>query len=887
MEATENFLHRAFNLKRREHLKNKIIVAITLAFSLFFIIFVVRTTNELSSAQFNILKSKNVIDATDLIFTRLLVTDIDIKNEHYWINDKSKDHDWLPIKIPTYQIVRHPNFRQGNYAYYRINIPKGAFNSLKHLKNETSLYLQSIFFNHFEIYINGQFFRTYKPENPGEYKVFIPVSEMRDNIVAIKAYIKTGDTGIDSRNQIMLGKGLEFNEIHSASYKAQTAYQLVFILCKGSILFIFALIFLLLKVDRSFEKFFVFGICTLIEELIAGDYLYGPLNFNQMVYLYNAVNIGGAVALFLFFGDLIDLSSSKKVIVLSTLFLSFITFIFAVDSLHFNYVVDLSKFMKVWNLIFVLIQLYYLPKIIKSDKVLFLGLLVTISLSLWSALFSINIGLNFKAYGNLLLFFIVAYQTFVLFRRVQEELLQKDRLLFEQEKDVIIGKTASLFAHDVRKPLEQMKLIMDRISSGNTDRVFIETAKNEIDISISSVDQHVRDIMNFSKTSEMGLTEISFYKVLSHAIKQVMSIHQEMNLNLEYELKADVRIYGDDSRLSGILVNLLSNGVEAIRDLGGKFDGTIIFKTSLNKDQFIFQIFNDGPEIAETNLSNVFKPLFTQGKANGTGLGLASVVKSVNLHNGSINVENLPGKGVQFNVSFTKGILRDEIGDYNFKTHSTLYNYNLIPISVNKSSDNFKILILEGSAFNRRLINDLLDGLSIDKSIHVASNPAEAEELIRKKRFDLYVMNSQDGGDQIHAKFLNFLSDEVIVYKENLPTNLKEVFFLCIRNKKRILYVDDTKLFRVAWQMFHGESNITCLSSPEEALASIVGKNEKYDIFVIDYHFSNSSLDGIALAKKIRMIIPDAKILISSSIDQKNTEFLSVGKSDYEIRKFF
>lgn len=881
-------------------MKNKAISILSVFFSIFFIGFVVRITDNVSKA--NILNSPNIIEAGDLISSKIMVTGDDFPISSDWVKYNFNDQMWEKIKIPTYQVVRQEQFKKGNFVYYRIKIPKSSFKKIQHLKNESSIVLQSVFLAHFDVVINENFFRTFKPEKTGEHKLILPVDENKDNLIAIKGYIKSGDTGIDSRNKIMLGKGVEFNSIHSAEYKAQVVFQLVFILCKGSILFIFALIYLLLNVDRSFEKFFIFGLCAVIEELIAGDYLFGPLDFNQMVYLYNFVNVGGAISLFLFFGQLTKTGFRKRPVIIASFALLIISTLLASDALHGNYAVDLEKFMKFWNLFTVTILIFYLPKVFYSNKILSAGLLVSISLYLSGALLAHNIGLNLKAYGNLLLFFMVAYETFAIFRREQIQLQLKEKQLLEQEKDVAIGKTASLLAHDVRKPLDQMKLVIERLSSGQLDKGFLEIAKSDIDISIASVDQQVNDIINFSKASKVIYSDLSFYRILSHALKQVLAIHQEMNIELSYEFTADRMLIGDQGRLSNVLVNLLANAVEAIRDLGNRYTGRIHIETRIHNKDFIFSIFNDGPEIPKEIIDEIFKPLFTYGKAGGTGLGLASVAKTINEHHGSITVKNVSGRGVEFILHLNASKELDNPASYTFKNNSKLYHYVNSAITLTKENISIRILILEKDVVKVGEIQGKLSNSFFNFSIEVFSDVKEAEASIKKRRYDLYLLGLSSGGSDLYQTSLNFLSNEVFLFDNDLSQlkidfkcqkiswnslieNLSEICDRTFKSRKRILFVDDTKLFRISWQMFHGDHNILCLSSPEEALFLINEKKENFDAYVVDYHFSNSSMNGISLAFKIRDSIPDAIILISSSVELDNLNFQSISKKDYEIRK--
>lgn len=867
-------------------MKNKVISSLVITFVVFFISFVIRITHDLSISNDKILDSKNVLEAGKLISTRLLVTSEELSLSSEWVNLNYKDEGWEEIEIPKYQIVQQKNFKEGNFAYYRIKLPKKSFSNINHLQNETFLVLQSIYFSRFDIAINGELYRTFKPVNAGENRIAVPVDENRDNLIAIKGFIKPGDTGIDSRNKIMLGKGVEFNAIHSANYKAQIVYQLVFILCKGSILFIFALIFLLLRVDRSFDKFFIFGLCAILEELIAGDYLYGPLNFNQMVYLYNLVNLGGAISVFLFFGQLTNTEYKKSNLVKFGLVISAISFALTIDALNWNYLVDLTKYMKIWNLLTVAVLCFYFPKILKIDKVLSSGLLIAILLYIWGALFSDNIGLNFKAYGNLLLFIMVAYQTFGLFRRDQDQLQLKEKQLLEQEKDVAIGKTASLLAHDVRKPLEQLRLVIEKLGSGEVNQEFLEIAKNDIELSIATVDQQVNDIVNYSKSSQAILSETSIYRVLSHALKQVMSIHQEMKVDIQYDFQAQFKIKGEQARLSGALVNLISNAVEAIRDIGDRFTGKIKLSTVIVGEKFQIKIFNDGPEIPENLLTEIFKPLFTHGKPGGTGLGLASVVKSVHELEGEIEVHNIKGSGVEFILTFLRGHEVDDWKQYQFKADSNAFNYNLNSKPEETTDSSFKVLVLENDKVKLNSINHTLNNL--DHKIHIVTAESQSitEEFIKKNRYDFYLLNRSLGGESIKLNSLPYLKEEVALYVECDPENIQVLALKAFSLRKRILFVDDTKLFRIAWLMFHGEQNIKCVASPEEALALINEAPKHYDICIVDYHFSNSSLDGVALAEKIRIISPDLPILISSSLEQQFEGYQTIQKKDFDVRRF-
>lgn len=868
-------------------------------------IFVFDLTSNISNLKRNLLKSPNILDATSLISTKLKITDQEYSIQGEWNQISFNDSNWKEVDIPKHRLISEPEYEIGKYAYYRILLPQKAFKELDHLENQISLALSYIHFRTLEIAINGKRFLTNKPQNGLESIIILPVDEKRDNIISIKGFIQTGNTGIDHRDPIMLGRTAELNELHRASYKGVTVFPLVFILSKGSILFIFALIYLLLKVDRSFEKFLYFGLCTFVEELITGDYFYGPLNFNQTVYLYNFVNIGAVCAVFMFFSDLLNIKRHKPIYKILTAFLILLSTVVCIDALYWNNFVDIASFMKFWNLVMVVTIVYFLPKMFMQDRILSFVILIVLALYLWSALFANNVGLNMKAYGNLLLFFLVAYQTFVLFGREQALLRKQERTLLEQEKDVAIGKTAKLLAHDVRRPLELMEILLNKISTGDANTEFLEAAKRDISFSIANVSYQVSDIINFSKTSKIELHDTSFYKILAASVRQVMTIHPEMNIDLQYKLNSPYKILGNESRLAGALVNLITNAVEAIKEIGGKNKGIIRFSTETKNNQFVFKIYNDGPSIPNDLLNKIFQPLFSSGKMKGTGLGLSSVLKSITDHHGSIEVQNIPMGGVEFTLALKLSNLKDQINFSDFMTSSKDYGYSPTNRTSELNMPKLRLFLLDDDPQAVQYFQHLIQGLPFDVSLTFANDYDSAVDLIHRSRSDLYILDYDlDGdktGEDFYLEHLSFLSDEVIfhanrdLYNSNdlsckffiKPITLFDLTQVCehiYKTRLRILLVDDTKLIRIAWTSFHGIHNLISASSPEEALDIIKDKSIKIDLCVLDYYYENSSLNGEMLVNEISEIRKDLKIVISSSVEHNLLGIPNISKRNYEVR---
>jgi signal transduction histidine kinase len=881
-------------------MKNKAILALSCLVSILFIFYVFKISDEIQRKEELIEASPHVIDVTQLIKTRSIVSTQELPFES-WGASSTNDSSWKEVTLPTYEIIQDQNFREGSFGYYRILIPKSVTEKFSDLKGELEFSPQYILFAQYDVYVNGKFYKSNTPVNDAQSLMNIPVEPGIDNIVAIKGKIKTGNTGINHRGKILLGKASELYDLYTKTYMINNVFPLIFILCKGAIIFVFALIYLLLSVERFFEKSLLFSICVFGEDIMTGEFLSGLMSLNTRVYAYNFLNIAANLCLLLFLGDVLGKVINKKLLYSLVGLLTVVSYAMSVDILHTGYLINFNTYLQFWNIISALVMVIYLPQMMKREKVLASVLISVLVLTMWGTFFSTNVGLNYKMLGNLLLFFMVAYQSFALFRREQLDREAKRVQLLEQEKDVAIGRTASLLAHDVRRPLEQMKLILDRVASGQLSPDFITAAKRDVDFSITSVNNQINDIINYSKNKPVTLNEISFYRVLSGSLKQVMTINKHMNISIEYDLKAEVLISGDDSRLASALTNLVSNAVEAIRDIGKRNEGLIRVSTRFENNKFVFTIFNDGPLIPESMLLEIWRPLFTHGKESGTGLGLASVLKTMQDHQGEISARNVDQRGVEFELKLSALSIPDRANEYEFHKNARDYSYDVKIAEVTKIRP-LRIFLLDDDVQVHEYFQFLVTNLPFEVDLTFVSHIETAIDVVRAKRFDLYILDydlgSEYSGHDFYQEHLSYLKANVVLHSNRVktqvscqhvtkPMSLQELEGLCERayeTRLKVLLVDDSELTLMAWEMFHGRHNIQLINSPEAALRFLENGENKVDLCVLDYYYDNSSMNGESLGQKIKGLKLGLKIVLASNSKLEVAGFQSIDKNQFDVR---
>ena len=120
-------------------------------------------------------------------------------------------------------------------------------------------------------------------------------------------------------------------------------------------------------------------------------------------------------------------------------------------------------------------------------------------------------------------------------------------------------------------------------------------------------------------------------------------------ITLEYlENDGDIpEIPCDGQRLRQVFLNVLDNAAKHGRD-GKRIEASI----SYENDQVVVRIRDFGPGIPEDELGLVKKKFYKgSSKARGTGIGLAVCEEIMELHNGSLTLENAPGGGTLVTIS--------------------------------------------------------------------------------------------------------------------------------------------------------------------------------------------------------------------------------------------
>jgi two-component system NtrC family sensor kinase len=229
---------------------------------------------------------------------------------------------------------------------------------------------------------------------------------------------------------------------------------------------------------------------------------------------------------------------------------------------------------------------------------------------------------------------------------------EKQAQLVESEKRASMGFLVAGVAHELNNPLNNISLraeIVKKEIQGLSDERLVNYVQ---DIVIQSERAHkiINNLLDFArarKSEEMEKQDI--IDIVNDSLNLVANQLRITNIKLIKNIpEQSFYVNGNRSKLEQILISILTNAIQAMKDAGTLTVG--IGPDDKNRNVLV-KISDTGKGIPEGNIKNLFEPFFTtKPPGEGTGLGLAVSHTLVTEHKGKILVESKVGAGTTFTV---------------------------------------------------------------------------------------------------------------------------------------------------------------------------------------------------------------------------------------------
>jgi signal transduction histidine kinase len=219
------------------------------------------------------------------------------------------------------------------------------------------------------------------------------------------------------------------------------------------------------------------------------------------------------------------------------------------------------------------------------------------------------------------------------------------------ERLAAIGRVTAGVAHEVKNPLNSMRLWLENLKETlPADQELPQQAVKILDGEIDRLDRVVKTFLDFSRPVEIHLEETS----LSEVLEEIMAVARPQIQQAGIEAKLEVAggaatVLADRQLLKQAILNLVLNACEVMQGQAGGRPGKLTINLKRNEQMAELRVADTGPGISPENRRKIFQLFFTT-RAGGSGIGLATTFRIVQMHNGSIDFETEVGRGTTFRI---------------------------------------------------------------------------------------------------------------------------------------------------------------------------------------------------------------------------------------------
>ena len=180
---------------------------------------------------------------------------------------------------------------------------------------------------------------------------------------------------------------------------------------------------------------------------------------------------------------------------------------------------------------------------------------------------------------------------------------------------------------------------------------FMKDINHEID-RLTGIVTDLLVLTRMDNREEMKRGSVNMSELTQETIHLLTPAAEQKHQKLAEDVQDGLLLYGDRSKLSQILYNLMDNAIKYTPE-----EGTIRVSLKQENGCILWRVKDNGIGIPDNDQEHIFERFYRVDKARGretggTGLGLSIVKQMVKMHDGTISVHSEPGNGSEFVVMF-------------------------------------------------------------------------------------------------------------------------------------------------------------------------------------------------------------------------------------------
>lgn len=233
-------------------------------------------------------------------------------------------------------------------------------------------------------------------------------------------------------------------------------------------------------------------------------------------------------------------------------------------------------------------------------------------------------------------------------------------LLRQRKLATIKNEFISNITHELKTPIATVSVAIEALRSFNANmdpertKEYLDISSNELQRLSLLVDKVLKLSMFEKKEIDLQYEELDMKDLVEEVTSSLRLQFEKHHAQLNISTEGSTTLEADRLHMVSVIFNLLDNALKYSSD-APKID--IIIKGENNQLNLVIK--DSGIGIPQEYQDKIFEKFFRVPTGNlhnakGYGLGLSYVAHVINRHNGSINVESIPGDGSKFVISLPK-----------------------------------------------------------------------------------------------------------------------------------------------------------------------------------------------------------------------------------------
>jgi two-component system NtrC family sensor kinase len=320
--------------------------------------------------------------------------------------------------------------------------------------------------------------------------------------------------------------------------------------------------------------------------------------------------------------------------------------------------------------------------------------------------------------------------------------------LIQNEKLAAVGQLVSGVAHELNNPLTSIaglsEFLVEHSRPTGREREHLRIIHEQAE----RAGRIVRDLLTFARKGGHEKVRVDVNNLVSRTA--ALLAYDVKLRGVQFEQKLDSctpAVLADPYELQQVVLNLITNAVQAVAELPPDQQRTIVVSTGREDDTVSVSVEDSGPGIAADLIPQLFTPFFTTKEpGRGTGLGLSISYGIVKAHGGQLGHAESPLGGARFDIILPAYEESVEVGKHEVASQRSL-------------------LLVDDDITVHRLVSALFssDGYLVD----TARTGAQGLKLASARDYDLVIAEARAVADP-GVLFLRALVTVKPQYQERL-----------------------------------------------------------------------------------------------------------------------